>query len=534
MRRSHRLTLFLACALLTPAVARAQFVPPGYHVETFVTGLDSPCAFDFMPGGEVLFTEQNTGRVRLLRAGAGLQAAPVLAIAGVATGGERGLLGIALDRLYPNRPYVYVLHSASAPSRTRIARFTLDANAFAAGGDLVADPASRMDLLDAIPDAAPNHNGGTLRFAADGMLIASLGDDAQPCGAQDSTGLRGVILRIQVNRLAPGPGVASIGQLTPLDNPYATSADSNARLVLARGLRNPFRVQVEPALRWLIIGDVGDTQREELDLLSLPSAGTLAPGVALPGANFGWPYREGTVAGSRAAGCPPAPDSLSAPAFDYDRTSFSFGAAIIAAGYVPGIVTLAEPVLPSRGLPPGMYFSDYYTGALTRLDIPASGARWEIPPPVPGQPSAEHFAEGFQAVSDWRVRGVELWFVRQSVSFAANTGSIGRLVADDVPPPPPPPPTFPPELLVLGSPGGAPIRFMFPNGVAAPARLALHDLTGRVRRHWGDADLVGIPSNRFLSWDGLDDAGQRLPPGLYVARLESAGRTVRARVTLLR
>ena len=267
---------------------------------------------------------------------------------------------------------------------------------------------------------------------SDGTLIASLGDDAFPCGAQDSTGLRGVILRMSVNRLGPGPGMASIAQLTPLDNPYASSPDSNARLVLARGLRNPFRVQCDETLPWLMIGDVGNSQREEFDLLALPTAGTLPPGMARSGANFGWPYREGTVEGSLGGGCAAAPAALAEPAFDYDRTSFSSGASIVAAGFMPAIITTRAPgILPAQTLPPGMYFSDYYTGALTRLDVPPDGTNWQVAPAVPGQPTADHFAEGFRAVADWRVRAGTLWFVRQSINFAANTGSIGRIVADE-------------------------------------------------------------------------------------------------------
>ncbi|MEQ1832254.1 MAG: PQQ-dependent sugar dehydrogenase [Candidatus Eisenbacteria bacterium] len=534
MRRSHCLMLVLACALLSPPSASAQVVPPGYRVETFATGLDAPCAFEFMPDGGVLFTEQNTGTVRLVFAGGGAQSAPVIAIAGVATGGERGLLGIALDPQFPSRPYLYVLHSASAPSRTRIARYTLNADAHAGGADLAADAASRLDLLDAIPDAASNHNGGTLRFASDGTLIASLGDDAVPCGAQDSTGLRGVILRMAVNTLGNGPGVASIAQLAPLDNPYAASPDSNARLVLARGLRNPFRVQADPSLPWVMIGDVGDTQREEFDLLALPSAITLPFGMARAGANFGWPYREGVVAGSRAGGCPPAPAALAGPAFDYDRTSFSSGAAIIAAGYVPSIVTVSIGIQPAPSLPAGMYFSDYYTGALTRLDIPAGGAAWEIAPAVPGQPSAEHFAEGFKAVADWRVRGTELWFVRQSVNFVANTGAIGRLAADALPPPPPPSPPTRPRLVMLGMPALGQAEFLVVDDSTPPLRLDILDARGRQLRHYDTGAFGRAPEGLRLTWDGLDDDGAKAGPGVYWARLTTGGGSRTARVVLLR
>lgn len=535
MVRRPFILLMLAAALLSPDPAMAQVVPPGYHVETLASGLAAPCAFDFMPDGGVVFTEQNTGSVRLLRAGGGVQAVPVITIPDVVGGGERGLLGIAVDRLYPSRPFLFVLHSAGSPSRTRISRYTLNAGAFAGGADLLADPASRLDLLATVPDAASNHNGGTLRFASDGTLIASLGDDAFPCGAQDSTGLRGVILRMSVNRLGPGPGVASIGQLTPLDNPYASSPDSNARLVLARGLRNPFRVQCDEALPWLMIGDVGNSQREEFDLLALPTAGTLPPGMVRSGANFGWPYREGTVAGSLGGGCATPPAALAEPAFDYDRTSFSSGASIIAAGFMPAIITTRAPgILPAQTLPPGMYFSDYYTGAITRLDVPPGGTNWQVAPAVPGQPTADHFAEGFKAVSDWRVRGGTLWFVRQSINFAANTGSIGRIVADEVPPPPPPPPAGELRFMALGTPAQGSVEFLVTGGTLTLRRLAIHDERGRMLREYQGGALRRAPDGLRLIWDGLDDQGGKVRPGVYWARLDGADGTRTTRIVFLR
>lgn len=519
---SLRLLLLLAIATFVWAPrAHAQTVPPGYHVETLASGLANPCAFDFLPDGRVLFTEQNTGRVRLWSPTTGLQATPVLTVPGLVGGGERGLLGIAIHPRFAQRPELFVLFSAGVPARTRIARFEVSEDL---GGDLVADPASLMDLVPGIPDAAPNHNGGTLRFAADGRLIASLGDDAVPCAAQDTLGLRGVLLRMSIDRLSPGPGVASIGLMTPFDNPYATSSDSSARLVLAYGLRNPFRVQCDPALPWVIIGDVGESLREELDLLALPSAITTLPGMVATGANFGWPYREGTTTGVHANDCAPTPDGLAAPVYDYDRTQQN-GASIIPAGFMPELITLAV----QPGLPAGLYFSDYYSGALVRLA--SSGNAWQVAPPVAGQANAARFGEGFREISDWRVRDRSLWYVRQAVNFGANTGSIGRVVADSLPGPDPRP---------IGAltatldrvPAVAQATIRISDAFRYPARLTIHDGSGRTRRR---IESFGLNAGQYFAfWDGLDDDGEKVPAGLYWARLESAGRTVTVRVPFLR
>jgi hypothetical protein len=66
---------------------------------------------------------------------------------------------------------------------------------------------------------------------------------------------------------------------------------------------------------------------------------------------------------------------------------------------------------------------------------------------------------------------------------------------------------------------------------AGVQRLAVRDVQGRrVRRlteGWSPA------GSRVVAWDGRDDAGGRLPAGVYLVTLEVAGRTASQRVTLL-
>src|SRR5262249_44278860 len=160
---------------------------------------------------------------------------------------------------YPTSPYLYLYYDVATPNQIRIARYTLSGDLDGtAGGDVIADPASERVLVDEIPDDASNHNGGTLRFGIEGTLYAGLGEDAIPCAAQATTSLRGVVLRLQTRTLPPGPGRTSRGEIIPLDNPFASSPDSNKRLVAALGLRNPFRIQIDPATGTLVIGDVGE------------------------------------------------------------------------------------------------------------------------------------------------------------------------------------------------------------------------------------------------------------------------------------
>lgn len=527
--RRHGCRLLLAW--LTSPAAHAQSVPDSFTVETLAPGLSAPVAFDFLPDGRVLFAEQLTATVRLFREGSGAQTAPVLSVPGVAIdGGERGLLSLALDPEFPQRPYLYLYYDVAAPHHIRIARYTLSGDLAGTGfGALSADVASRYDVIDDIPDQTAEHNGGTLRFGVEGLLYASIGEDGTPCAAQDSTSLRGVILRLRTNLLPPGPGSAFRAQITPFDNPFAAAADSNLRLVAALGLRNPFRFQLDLASGALVIGDVGDNAREEIDLLEAPVITVTGPppGAAGLGADFGWPYLEGTAPGVHRNDCGPIPSALTAPVFDYDRTQQN-GAAIISAGIYRAFAGR------SRSWPAeydgDLFASDYYSGVLRRLKF-TSGA-WAIAPPVPGQPSAEAWGDGFNEISDWRL-GPDgaLWFCRQSLNFAANSGSLGRIAG---PFSEPPPPLIPIAIKVLGLPAVGTAAFRLTADPLRPGRLTIHDLSGRVLRSWRSDEFMRGREGLQVDWDGSDAGGRAMRPGFYLARLESDGLTATVRFPFLR
>jgi glucose/arabinose dehydrogenase len=159
--------------------------------------LSAPTAFDFLPDGRVLFVEQFTARVRVFTSGTGVQVTPVITVAGVNAGGERGLLGVAVDPRFPSFPYLLPSTTTRLAARASASRATRSPGTSPApGGDPWRSAPSRYDVVDGIPDAASNHNGGTVRFGLDGLLYASLGDDASSCSAQ-TPGFRGVILRLE-------------------------------------------------------------------------------------------------------------------------------------------------------------------------------------------------------------------------------------------------------------------------------------------------------------------------------------------------
>lgn len=238
---------------------------PGHRVETWIAGLEAPWSLVFLPDGSALVSER-PGRIRLIRNGT-LRPEPYAEI-DVATGGEGGLMGLALHPDFPRQPFVYVMHTyfpGPLPAfvrRNKVVRLRHlgDTGAF----DRV--------VLDGIPGAL-NHNGGRIGFGPDRMLYVAAGEIYERDLAQDATSLAGKILRV-----TPEGDV-------PADNPFPGSP------VWSLGHRNPQGLAWHPATGDLFAsehgpsGEFGLGGHDEINLI-------------VRGANYGWP---------RAVGAPNAP-----------------------------------------------------------------------------------------------------------------------------------------------------------------------------------------------------------------------------------
>jgi glucose/arabinose dehydrogenase len=517
MAAACALALWAAGSGPAPVLAQAQ-LPTGFRDSLIVGGLSQPVGIAFLPDGRLLVVEQKTARIRLVDGNA--VTAELVTVPQVrTTGNEQGLLGIAVDPGWPARPYVYVHCDDATSSTIRVTRFNVTGDLDASGNRLLAiDPASRRDVIAGLPDVAGNHNGGTVRFGLDGMLYVSLGEDAVPCAAQDTLTLRGVILRLDVSGIADGGGAApSLASITAAGNPLAGHVDPRSRLIWTWGLRNPFRFQVDAATGHLLVADVGQSEFEEVSLLT---AG---------GADAGWPRFEGNSLND--PGCaltgPHTP-----PIYAYDRTALG-SASVIAAGIIRG------PACPGPDPDCGFgsdyegdaFLSDYYAGFLRRLEN--TGGTWVVAPAVSGQPSADDWGRGFQSVSDYaQSRTGALVYCRQFINFQPSTGQIRAIVPEsaavDVPP-----------AVLQGvefrapfpSPSAGGVSFTI--AIARPAHVRLEVFDGRGARVRVVEDAAWPSGERTVAWDGRDDARRRVPAGIYLARLDVAGRTVTRRVAIV-
>jgi glucose/arabinose dehydrogenase len=221
-----------------------------------------------------LFVVEQGGRIMVLPGGT-TPAEPFLDISDrISSGGERGLLSVAFAPDYRSSGRLYV--DFTDPSGdTRIEEYTRSTD-----NPLRADPSSRREVLG-FDQPYANHNGGLLLFGPDRLLYVGSGDggsegDPERNG-QSLTTLLGKILRID-----PRPGGGRPYGI-PASNPFVDRGGARGE-IYSYGLRNPWRFSFDRKTDALSIGDVGQDQFEEIDLVGEGKG---------RGANFGWSAFEG-------------------------------------------------------------------------------------------------------------------------------------------------------------------------------------------------------------------------------------------------
>lgn len=261
--------LLLGLGATPPAISTANSppisLPEGFTEEPPIEGFDQPIAFDWTPDGR-LFVGEKGGSVRVVKHGTLLQT-PAVAVA-VDPQGDAGLLGLVVDPIFPERPYLYLYYTTGPGSLgyrgkpfNRVSRFTVTDDDDTLATELI--------LVDNIVGSSL-HNGGDLHFGPDGLLYISTGDGGDPSLPQNLDSINGKILRVDP---LTGLGV-------PQNPFYGEQASPQRKRVWALGLRNPHRFAIHPLTGEMRLADVGDATYEELNQ-------------GRAGANYGWPLVEG-------------------------------------------------------------------------------------------------------------------------------------------------------------------------------------------------------------------------------------------------
>jgi Raf kinase inhibitor-like YbhB/YbcL family protein len=219
-----------------------------------ITRLDLPWGIGFLPDGSALVAERD--RFEIVRVTLNGQKTVVGKITeAVTTGGEGGLLGLAISPNFATDHFVYVFHTAA--SDNRLVRFKFENNTVGPREALVTGIAKNRF-----------HNGGRIRFGPDGFLYIATGDGQDGTRAQNLNSLNGKILRVTMTG-AGAPG-----------NPFAS-----APRVYSLGHRNVQGLAWDSQNR-LWASEFGDSTFDELNLIQ-------------PGRNYGWPNCEGPCNDSR-------------------------------------------------------------------------------------------------------------------------------------------------------------------------------------------------------------------------------------------
>jgi glucose/arabinose dehydrogenase len=205
------------------------------------TNLEVPWGIAFLPNGDALFTERDSGRLLRMDASGDIEEVQTLPTRGF---GEGGSLGLAVSPDYQRDGYVYAYYTTDQDNR--VVRFKLGEEP---------EP-----ILTGIPFNT-YHDGGRIAFGSDGMLYIATGDAGDPLSSQDRNSLGGKILR-----LTPDGRV-------PEDNPFPNNP------VYSYGHRNVEGLAWDERGR-LYASEFGQDTFDEVNLIR-------------PGENYGWPAFEG-------------------------------------------------------------------------------------------------------------------------------------------------------------------------------------------------------------------------------------------------
>ncbi|MFG2529961.1 PQQ-dependent sugar dehydrogenase [Streptomyces sp. NPDC048516] len=240
----------------SPSATASSAAPPAKGAVqvtgTLATGLKSPWGVAVLPGGDLLVSSRDTGKIFRVAAHGG-KITELGSVPGVDPGGEGGLLGIAVSSTFGADHQVYAYFTTA--SDNRIARMIYDEKR---------PQGNQLGAPDTIFKGIPKgqiHNGGRIAFGPDKMLYAGTGETGDTGLAQDKQSLGGKILR-----------------MTPDGQPAHGNPEADS-VVYDYGHRNVQGLAWDDDKR-LWASEFGQNTWDELNLIE-------------PGRNYGWPEVEG-------------------------------------------------------------------------------------------------------------------------------------------------------------------------------------------------------------------------------------------------
>jgi glucose/arabinose dehydrogenase len=288
------LSLIIVLSLIYTSV-EAQIQIPKIKLTEVFTGYTNPISMTNTADGRMFIVEQR-GVIRVAYPDGTKEPDPFLDIKDrVFAGGEKGLLGLAFPPDFLQEGIFYVNYT----SRTGGLHTVI--SSFRVTSDFKKAIKNSEEILLTIDQPYENHNGGCLEFGPDGYLYIGMGDGGSggdpDNNAQNTQKLLGKMLRIDVH---------GNDYTVPTDNPFVGNPAYRPE-IWSVGLRNPWRFAFDPHKGYLWIGDVGQSNWEEVDF-ETPLQG---------GRNYGWRCYEGSHE-YNTSGCS-GHENYTDPVFEYSH-----------------------------------------------------------------------------------------------------------------------------------------------------------------------------------------------------------------------
>jgi len=256
-------TQLVSCKKNVPSPPIDNTTLPQLSISTVLTGYEIIWGFDFLPNGDLLFTEK---RGKVYRHSNGV-VTELTGFPAVRNSGQGGLLDIRVHPDYASNGWVYACYAANATDGSgelRLIRFKIAGtaiqsveNIFTTGGG----------------NTWSGHYGSRIAFDANRMLYLSVGEGG--------TGSYGGPTASNRNSSNTSSAWGKIHRLTaeggiPLDNPILPGQTS-ASTLFAYGVRNPQGMTIHPTTGAVWESEHGPKGGDEINIITRA-------------ANYGWPF----------------------------------------------------------------------------------------------------------------------------------------------------------------------------------------------------------------------------------------------------
>ncbi|MBU6307786.1 MAG: PQQ-dependent sugar dehydrogenase [Bacteroidetes bacterium] len=256
-------TLLVSCKKNVPSPPIDNTTLPQLSISTVLTGYEIIWGFDFLPNGDLLFTEK---RGKIYRHSNGV-VTELTGFPAVRNSGQGGLLDIRVHPDYASNGWVYACYAANATDgsgelrliRFKIAGTTIQSveNIFTTGGG----------------NTWSGHYGSRIAFDANRMLYLSVGEGgtgsyggptASNRNSSNTSSAWG-----KIHRMSATGGI-------PIDNPVLPGQTS-ASTLFAYGVRNPQGMTIHPTTGAVWESEHGPKGGDEINIITRA-------------ANYGWPF----------------------------------------------------------------------------------------------------------------------------------------------------------------------------------------------------------------------------------------------------